>query len=469
MVSKVDTTSLRAQLEDIVDGAVTFAGSHDPSDLHDESLHVREREPFAVVRPRSTNEVAALVRFASDHHIPVTPRGSGTGLSGAAVPVNGGLVICFDDMRAVLHVDELDHVAVVQAGVTLRELNEALANTGLHYPVYPGELSGSLGGNVSTNAGGMRAVRHGVTRHHVLGLQLVLMDGTVVKTGGPVVKSSSGYDLTQLIVGSEGTLALVTEVTLKLSPVLPHSATLLVPFSDLASIATIVPALISSGLMPSLLEYLEPVTLSALGRATDLRLGVDPDVAERTAAYLVVVLETRTAEQLEHDLEAAASLLGEAGALEVYVLEGASASELIAARERVFWLSKAAGANDIIDVVVPRSCVPTFLNEVSALAERYGAYVAGCGHVGDGNVHLSVFQPDDAVREEFLLELFRVGVALGGAITGEHGLGIDKSAAYLALSDPALVALQRRIKKVFDPEGLLNPYRHLDPRVDGAL
>jgi glycolate oxidase len=464
MVSMVDTALLRAELSAIVGGAVTFAGSHDPSDLHDESLHVRERQPFAVARPRSTTDVAALVRFASDRAIPVTPRGSGTGLSGGALPVDNGLVICFDQMRAVLRVDELDHVAVVQAGITLRELNEALAGTGLHYPVYPGELSGSLGGNVNTNAGGMRAVRHGVTRHHVLGLEVVLMDGTIIKTGGPVVKSSSGYDLTQLIVGSEGTLALVTEVTLKLSPVLAHSATLLVPFSDLASVATVVPALISSGLAPSLLEYIEPITLAALGRSTDLRLGVDPAVAERTAAYLVIVLETRTTEQLASDLEAAAALVSDEGALEIYVLEGAAASELITAREKVFWLSKAAGANDIIDVVVPRSTVPKFLDEVSALAGRYGAFVAGCGHVGDGNVHLSVFQPDDVVRGEFLLELFRIGVGLGGAISGEHGLGVDKNAAYLSLADPVLVELQRRIKEVFDPEGLLNPFRHLDAR-----
>jgi glycolate oxidase len=453
----------RSELEGIV-RSVTFEGAHDPSDLHDESLHERDREPYAVARPRSTAEVVELVRWADRYDVPVTLRGSGTGLSGGALPTEGGLVIPFDRMREVVHLDLGDHVAVVQPGITLRELNETLEGTGLHYPVYPGELSGSLGGNVNTNAGGMRAVRHGVTRQHVLGLEVVLMDGTIVRTGGPVVKSSSGYDLTQLIVGSEGTLALVTEVTLKLSPVLPHSATLLVLFSELASVATVVPALISSGLAPSLLEYLDPVTLAALGRSTELTLGVDPSVAERTTAYLVVVLETRTQEQLAADLEVAASLVSDAGALEVYVLEGAAADRLIQAREKVFWLTKAAGANDIVDVVVPRSTVPKFLDEVTALADRYGVYVAGCGHVGDGNVHLSVFQPDDAAREEFLLELFRIGIGLGGAISGEHGLGIDKSSAYLQLTDPALVELQRRIKRVFDPKGLLNPFRHLDAR-----
>jgi glycolate oxidase len=457
---------LREDLQGLTKGPVTFVGEHNPSDLHDESLHVRPREPFAVVRPTSTAEVSNLLRWASLNEIPVTPRGSGTGLSGGALPVNGGLVISFDQMRAVLRVDANDHVAVVQSGITLSELNEHLQGIGLHYPVYPGELSGSLGGNVNTNAGGMRAVRHGVTRHHVLGLEIVLMDGTVLRTGGPVVKSSSGYDLTQLIIGSEGTLAVVTEVTLKLSPVFPHHATLLVPFSELDAITHVVPTLISSGLGPSLLEYLDVLTMVSLTRSTDLHLGVTAEVAEATAAYLVIVLETRTAEQLDGDLAEAAAIVNAASALDVYVLEGSAAQKLIEARERAFWVAKAAGANEIIDVVVPRSTVPKFLEEVGILASRYGAFVAGCGHVGDGNVHLSVFQPDDEQREAFLIELFGFGIGLGGAISGEHGLGLDKRRAYLKLSDPVLVELQRAIKRVFDPKGLLNPYRHLDDRDD---
>ncbi len=462
----MDDTQRQIELKEIVNGDVTFAGAHAESDLHDESLHQQHREPFAVARPHSSDEVARLVAWAHRHDVPVTPRGSGTGLSGGVTPVNGGLVICFDQMRDVLRVDVRDHVAVVQPGITLRELNEALLGTGLHYPVYPGELSGSLGGNVNTNAGGMRAVRHGVTRQHVLGLEVVLMDGTVLRTGGPVVKTSSGYDLTQLLIGSEGTLALVTEVTLKLSPVFTYSATMLIPFSDLQAVTRVVPTLISSGLSPSILEYLDVLTMASLSSGTDLQLGVSPDVAEAAAAYLIVVLETRTPEQLEGDLMSAAALVEDAGALDVYVLEGAAATKLIEARERAFWLAKAAGADDIIDIVVPRSTVPEFLESVGELATHHGAFVAGCGHVGDGNIHLSVFQPDAKKRDEFLLELFRAGLALGGAVSGEHGLGVDKRGPYLALADPALVELQRKIKQVFDPKGLLNPFRHLDARED---
>jgi glycolate oxidase len=461
----VETLQLRNELIEIVGaGAVTFTSGHNVDDLHDESLHALHAEPFAVVRPSSTEQVSELAMFASRHAIPVTPRGSGTGLSGGATPVPGGIVVSFARMNQLLELDANDHVAVVQPGITLRELSEALSPSGLRYPVYPGELSGSLGGNVNTNAGGMRAVRHGVTRHHVLGLELVLIDGTIVRTGAPVVKSSSGYDLTQLIVGSEGTLAMVTEVTLKLSPTLAHSATVLVPFHTLDEVTRVVPTIVASGLEPSMLEYLDVLTMSAITNAAALELGVDGAIAAQTAAYLIIVLETRTSQQLDDDVIALAELVQGANALDVYVLPPAAGTRLIEARERAFWVAKAAGANEIIDIVVPRSTVPTFLSAANEMAQRHEAFISGCGHVGDGNIHLSVFLPDDARRAALLLELFAFGLDLGGQISGEHGIGRDKQAPYLALTDPVLIELQRRIKHAFDPDQLLNPYRLLDER-----
>jgi len=461
----MDTDQLLRELQEIVGKEnVTFADTLNPDDLHDESLHPTPRQPLAVVRPTNTHEVSLIAKCASAHDVPVTPRGSGTGLSGGATPIAGGVVISFSRMNAVLNVDVDDHVVTVQPGLTLRELNEALVDTGLYYPVYPGELSGSLGGNVNTNAGGMRAVRHGVTRQHVLGLELVLIDGTILRTGGSVVKSSSGYDLTQLIIGSEGTLALVTEITLKLSPRLLHAATILVPFSSLDNVTTIVPTIVSSGLAPSLLEYVDLAAMAGMVNSSDLELGIQEDVQLKTAAYLIILLETRTKMQLDQDLEDLAILLDDAGALDVYVLPEHAASALIEARERLFWVSKASGANDILDVVVPRSKVPTFMNDVRALAEEHGAYVGGCGHVGDGNVHLSVFLPDDEKRGILLQALFGAGIALGGAVSGEHGIGRDKQQAFLSFSSPQSLAMQRSIKDVFDPGKLLNPYRLLDER-----
>ncbi len=458
--------ALREALTSLLgEGGATFSPHHNPDDLHDETLHPDRVEPFAVTFPRTTEDVAAIARLASDHRVPITPRGSGTGLSGGATPVKDGIVVSFAKMNAIGSIDDRDHVVVVQPGVTLRELDEALAPFGLRYPVYPGETSGSLGGNVNTNAGGMRAVRHGVTRQHVLGLELVLVDGTVMRVGGPVMKSSTGYDLTQLIVGSEGTLAMVTEVTLRLSPRFAHTATVLVPFADLVEVTRIVPQIVASGLEPSILEYIDLLTMAAITQASNLELGVAAEVADRTSAYLVIVLETRTSSQLDNDLADLADMVTSAGALDVYVLPGGAAARLIEARERVFWVAKAAGANEIIDVVVPRSRVPEFLERASALGERYGAFVAGCGHVGDGNVHLSIYLDDDERRGAMLHELFATGLELGGQISGEHGIGRDKQAAFLALSDPTVLALQRRLKHAFDPSGLLNPFRLLDERI----
>jgi glycolate oxidase len=441
---------------------VSVGGAVNPDDCHDESLHVRDATPLCVVRPRSTAEVVQVVSICARHRTPLVARGSGTGLSGAATPLADGVLVAFDAMDQVIEVDTANQVAVVQPGVTLRALESALAGTGLHYPVYPGELSGSLGGNVNTNAGGMRAVRHGVTRHHVLGLELVLADGTVLRTGGKVMKSSSGYDLTQLVIGSEGTLALVTEVTVKLSPRLAHGATLLVPFGDLGGVTHAVPQLLAAGLTPSILEYLDAVTMASITRAADLEFGVAEEIASKATAWLVVVLETRTEAGLDADTEATASLLAELGALDVYVLPTQSGRALIEARERAFYVAKSAGANEIVDVVVPRAAVTAYLADVAGLAAAHGAFVAGCGHVGDGNVHLSVYLPDDDARAALLAAMFAAGVAAGGQVSGEHGIGLDKLVPYLALTDPALLDLQRRIKAVFDPGSLLNPGRLLD-------
>jgi len=251
---------------------------------------------------------------------------------------------------------------------------------------------------------------------------------------------------------------------LRLSPRLEHGATVLVPFSSLGAVTGVVPDIIASGLNPSILEYLDLLTMSAVTTRAGLDLGVEPRVGAEATAYLVIVLETRTRQQLDDDIESLATLLEAAGALDIYVLATGVAHRLIEGREQVFWASKEAGVNDIIDIVVPRSVVPQFLADVAHIADRHGCLAGGCGHVGDGNVHLFVIQPDDAKRQAFLDELFAHGVALGGAVSGEHGVGMDKQRPYLKLVDPNLLAVQRGIKSLFDPRALLNPYRLLDDR-----
>ncbi|MGA2036765.1 MAG: FAD-binding oxidoreductase, partial [Acidimicrobiales bacterium] len=392
MDEAVNLVKLLAEI--VGEDRVLSGGAVPDSYGHDEALTATARRPLALVRPRCTEEVSSILSLANEHRFPVTARGSGTGLSGAAIPSPEGVLVSFELMDRVLEIDAVNHVAVVQPGVTLEMLDSATAAHGLVYQVFPGEDSASLGGNIATNAGGMRAVKYGVTRHQVLGLEAVLATGEVIRTGGKYVKTSAGYDLTQLIVGSEGTLALVTEATLKLHPRLSHAATVLAPFGALDTVTAAVPRIIGRGTAPLILEYVDTLTMAAITANVGLDLGIPKAMQESALAYLVVVLENAHTDRLDEDVASLGDLLVELGAMEVYVLPLQAAAQLIEAREKAFFVARALGADDIVDVVVPRAAVPTYMAQVGAIALEHGALVSGCGHVGDGNVHLSVFEPD---------------------------------------------------------------------------
>jgi len=451
-------SDMTARFAEIVGNHHLLTGDAIPEDYwHDEELNGPPQKPAYVAKPATTDEVAQLLKAASDQKVPVTARGSGTGLSGAAIPRKDGLVISFERMNAVLEVDSTNQVAVVQPGVTLTELDAATLDASLRYMVHPGELSSSVGGNVGTNAGGMRAVKYGIARHNVLGLQAVLPTGEIIRTGGKIAKVSTGYDLTQLIVGSEGTLALATEVIVKLHPRLDHSATVLAPFADFDQVMAAVPQILASGLGPYILEYVDNLTMAALVHTQNLELGIPDTIRDSCQAYLVVALENRTADRLDEDVEKAGELLAELGAVDVYVLEGGSARKLIEAREKAFWTAKAVGADDIIDTVVPRGAMPKFLTGARDLAVAAGGGAAGCGHAGDGNVHLAIICKNPEKKKQLMTDIFALAMELGGAISGEHGLGRAKTPYFLHLEDPVKIDLMRRIKQSFDPANILNP------------
>jgi glycolate oxidase len=439
------------------DDAVLTAEAIGPDYTHDEALTAAPGAPAAVVLPTATAQVAATVAVAAELGVPVTARGSATGLSGACIPRPGGIVVSFERMAAIVEIDEANHVAVVQPGVTLAQLDAATAPRGLVYPVFPGESSASLGGNVATNAGGMRAVKYGVTRNHVVGLEAVLGTGEVIRSGGKYVKTSTGYDLTQLIVGSEGTLALVTEATVRLYPRPAHAATVLAPFTALDAVTAAVPAVVARGIGPLVLEYVDLLSMGGILANAGLDLGIPDDIRQQALAYLVVVLEQRRAERLDEDVAEVAELLHGRGALDVYVLPPTAGTALIEARERAFWAAKANGAGDIVDVVLPRAEMAAFLRRVDELAAATGSLIVGCGHAGDGNVHLSVFPGDPAARSSLVHDILRVGVDLGGAVSGEHGVGTEKRSYARTFEDPSKLALIQRIKAAFDPHGILNP------------
>ena len=431
----------------------------DPSLLegyaHDDS-EVEPCMPEAVVRATSTANVSAIMKAAHKHEVPVTPRGGGTGRVGGAVPVPGGIVLALEKMNAIEGIDGHELTTRVQPGVITGELKRATEEEQLFYPPDPNSRdSCAIGGNLAANAGGPRAFKYGVTREYVMGMDVVMADGTILKLGRETKKGVTGYDLTALMVGSEGTLGIVTEATLRLIPKPEATVTALACFSSLHAVAPVVSTLLAQGQLPACIELLDEEAIRIVRPEAGLT------IPNETRAILLIELDGEAA-KLEAELERTGNVLFDLEALEVLVAQhGGERERLWASRRELSHSLKRQAKNKLSeDIVVPRTKIADLLGYCAQLAEQHGLLIPTYGHAGDGNLHVNFLwnDPDEKVRVDRAIEaLFQRVVDLRGTLSGEHGIGVLK-APYLPMEQsPALIELQRKIKDVFDPKHILNP------------
>ena len=425
------------------------------------------RTPDAVVFAESTADVSKLMKFASRHRIPVTPRGAGVGYVGGCVPMRGGIALSLARMNRIKEINFADAVAVVEPGVITGVLQAAARKRKLFYPPDPASMKEcSLGGNIATNAGGPRCLKYGVTRHYVLGLEVVLADGRVLRTGGRTHKNKTGFDLIGMFVGSEGLLGVVTEATLRLLPLPPARATLSASFRTFRQAANAVQAIFAAGFLPSALEIADAFTLAAAGEHLGKRL------APPGSAHLLVDLDGQPA-SVESEVKSLAALLVKLKAIAAQTAIGEAACEEIWNLRRAFSQSlKATGLIKLNeDIVVPRGRLTDLAAFAEKLRKKYGYPIACFGHAGDGNIHVNImaahYHHDAAVKKKVgaaLDELFAQVLAWGGVITGEHGIGLAKARWWPDATSPVLRAVHSAIKAALDPKGILNPGKFVASR-----
>ena len=438
-----------------------FSGADISTDYdHDEMTEYGHFLPEAVLQALTAEEICAVLKYCNEHHIPVTPRGAGTGLCGGCVAIHGGVVLSTEKMKKVLEVDTCNMTATVEPGVLLMEFPKALEGTGLFYPPDPGEKTATMGGNAMTNAGGMRAVRYGVTRDYVLGMEVALADGNLIQLGGKTVKTSSGYSLIDLMIGSEGTLGFLTKLTVKLIPEPKVNLSLLMPFDDLDACIGAVPQVLACGCDPTAVEFMEREVISC----AETYLGKQfPDTS--ADAYLLVRLDGPSVEALQPAIDALTDLALSIGARDVLLADTDERKESIWNARGAF-LEAIKGSTttmDECDVVVPRDVIPQFVHKTVEIGKRVGVRIRSFGHAGDGNLHIYVCR-DDLPEAEWkekveavMHQLYDTAHEMRGEVSGEHGIGHAKKAFLRDSVGERQVQLMRGIKAAFDPNGILNP------------
>jgi len=418
----------------------------------------RQHRPDAVVWPGNTEEVSLLLKMANAEGIPVYPRGAGSGFPGGSLPIHGGLALVLTRLDAILRIDEANLVAEVEPGVVTRQLQKAVEALGLFYPPDPASLKFStLGGNVAECAGGPRCVKYGVTKDYVLGLEVVTPQGDIIRTGGETMKGVVGYDLTKLLVGSEGTLGVITKIILKLLPLPAAKKTMLVLFDSIDGAAQAVTAIIGGKIIPTTLEFMDATTIDCVRRSTDLKL---PEAAR---AVLIIEVDG-DADLIEKQAKTILQLVEPLGVVNTWVAANSEESESIWQVRRSVSPSLRKVNPDKFneDICVPRSRLPEMIRIIEAISTKLQIPIVNFGHAGDGNIHVNIMvdkaEPGQEQKaEQAIKEIFAATLQLGGTMSGEHGVGVTK-AAYIPMElDPAAVAYMKAIKRALDPNNILNP------------
>jgi glycolate oxidase len=414
--------------------------------------------PDVVVLPTTAEQVSQILKLADESKIPVTPRGAGTNVSGGSIPIKGGIVLCTTRMNKILDINKTNLTATVEPGVVLQDFNLTLAKQGLFYPPDPQSFLGcTIGGTVAENAGGPYCVKYGVTKQYVLGLEVVLANGYIMKLGGVTVKNRTGYELMMLFTGSEGTLGVITKITLRLIPMPPANKTVMAVFDDMAVGGQAVSSILASGVVPAKIEFVDNFVLRRIEEMTPMGLPVE-------AKALLLLQADGSPAAVEAESKQIVDILKKSGAKEIKVAKDANEAAM-------YWKMRSAGfaatfgaAHTVMaeDVAVPRDKLAEFIQKLDEISARTGFFISYLGHAGDGNLHPSIFT-DIRNTEEFaraqkaMEEIFEAALSVGGVLSGEHGIGLEKQRFLKRAMDPVALNLMRKIKALLDPNHILNP------------
>lgn len=461
------TASLLEEIKSIVGEAYFFTDEESFAKYGSDETEKLHYAPQVVVKPRTAEEISKLLILCNQHLIPVTPRGAGTGLTGGALPHLGGLVISMERFNSILAIDERNLQVTTEPGVITEVLQNTVKEKGLFYPPDPASKGSCfIGGNISENSGGPKAVKYGVVKDYVLNLEIVLPTGEIIWTGSNVLKNATGYNLTQLIVGSEGTLGILTKIVLRLIPHPKFDVLMLAPFNSLEKASEAVSAIFRAGITPSAMELME---IESIKLASKMCESTAITITEDLAAHLIIEVDGNDMDVLMKEMEAIAEVLANYEVGELYFADDAQQkNELWKIRRKANEASVAAGYTIEEDTVVPRAELPKLIKGVKALALENGFKVVSYGHAGDGNLHIRINHPkykksyENEEIQGILIKIFELVKSLGGTISGEHGIGLIQKSFMPVMFDNVTMELMRGIKKVFDPNNILNAGKIFD-------